>query len=58
MTSQQLPSGVLEYRHVGPAELAQVFPDARFVEVPGARTFVSLEAADAVAREVEAIQAR
>ena len=38
--------------------LAQVFPDARFVEVPGARTFVSLDAADAVVREVEAIQAR
>ncbi|GAA1546902.1 alpha/beta fold hydrolase [Nocardioides humi] len=35
--------------------LAAAFPDPRFVEVPGARTFVSLDAPDAVAREVVAV---
>jgi len=35
--------------------LAAAFPDARFIEVPGARTFVSLDAPDVVAREVVAV---
>lgn len=38
--------------------LAEVFPNARFVGVPGARTFVSLDAPEAVTAEVQAIQAR
>lgn len=37
--------------------LAAVFPDATFVEVPGARTFVSLDAPQAVIDAVETISA-
>lgn len=38
--------------------LLATFPNARFVEVPGARTFVSLEAPAAVVEEIEAILVR
>lgn len=38
--------------------LAATFPHARFVEVPGARTFVPQDAPDAVVAEVVAIQDR
>ncbi|GAB18761.1 putative hydrolase [Gordonia effusa NBRC 100432] len=38
--------------------LASTFPDATFVEVPGARTFVSLDAPQAVVDAVAAIGAR
>lgn len=38
--------------------LAQTFPNARFVEVPGALTFVAQDAPDAVAAEIVAIQDR
>lgn len=38
--------------------LAETFPDARFVEVPGARTFVPLDEPDAVVAEIVAIQDR